>query len=116
MKQTLPNAIAVLVLSVAVTSVPAQEHQQQTSELGGCQMMSDEELRERLTPEQYRVTQEDGTERPFANQYWDNHQAGIYVDVVSGEPLFASIHKYDSASPNLWSIRTSSRKRTAAGL
>ncbi|HWD03738.1 MAG TPA: peptide-methionine (R)-S-oxide reductase MsrB [Amycolatopsis sp.] len=52
----------------------------------------------RLDPEQYRVTQQDGTERPFANAYWDNHDAGIYVDVVSGEPLFASVDKYDSHS------------------
>jgi methionine-R-sulfoxide reductase len=98
MKQALFNAIGILIFSAAVTSVPAQEKQQQKSELGGCQMMSDEELRNKLTPEQYRVTQRDGTERPFANQYWDNHRAGIYVDVVSGEPLFASVHKYDSGS------------------
>ena len=52
----------------------------------------------RLNPEQYRVTQRDGTERPFDNEYWDNHQPGIYVDVVSGEPLFASVDKYDSNS------------------
>jgi peptide-methionine (R)-S-oxide reductase len=52
----------------------------------------------RLTPEQYRVTQKDGTERPFDNAYWDNHEPGIYVDVVSGEPLFASVDKYDSQS------------------
>ena len=51
-----------------------------------------------LTPQQYRVTQENGTEPPFANEYVDNKQPGIYVDVVSGEPLFASIHKYDSGS------------------
>ncbi len=51
-----------------------------------------------LSPEQYRVTQENGTERPFANAYWDNKEAGIYVDVVSGEPLFASVNKFDSAS------------------
>ncbi|MEO3828799.1 peptide-methionine (R)-S-oxide reductase MsrB [Actinomadura sp. B10D3] len=50
----------------------------------------------RLDPEQYRVTQEGGTERPFANAYWDNHEPGVYVDVVSGEPLFASADKYDS--------------------
>ncbi len=49
-----------------------------------------------LDPEQYRVTQQDGTERPFANAYWDNHEPGIYVDVVSGEPLFASVDKFDS--------------------
>ena len=52
----------------------------------------------RLSAEQYRVTQEDGTERPFANAYWDNHEPGIYVDVVSGEPLFASVDKFDSKS------------------
>ncbi|KLK90109.1 methionine sulfoxide reductase B [Microvirga vignae] len=51
-----------------------------------------------LTPEQYRVTQKDGTERPFANAYWDNKEPGLYVDVVSGEPLFASFDKYDSGS------------------
>lgn len=52
----------------------------------------------RLSPEQYRVTQEAGTERAFANAYWDNKEPGIYVDIVSGEPLFASVHKYDSGT------------------
>lgn len=52
----------------------------------------------RLTPEQYRVTQEDGTEPAFRNKYWDNHEQGIYVDVVSGQPLFSSTDKYDSRS------------------
>lgn len=51
-----------------------------------------------LTPEQYRVTQQDGTERPFRNEYWDNKEPGLYVDVVSGEPLFASVNKFDSTS------------------
>jgi len=51
---------------------------------------------ERLTPEQYHVTQESGTERPFANTFWDNHEPGLYVDVVSGEPLFTSADKFDS--------------------
>lgn len=59
---------------------------------------TDEELRERLTPLQYHVTQENGTERPFDNQYWDDHRDGIYVDVVSGEPLFSSTDKYDSGT------------------
>ena len=52
----------------------------------------------RLTPEQYQVTQKSGTEPPFANAYWDNKKPGLYVDVVSGEPLFASTNKYDSRS------------------
>ena len=52
----------------------------------------------RLSPEQYRVTQRDGTERPFDNAYWNNKEPGIYVDVVSGEPLFASINKFESSS------------------
>lgn len=51
-----------------------------------------------LSPEQYRVTQRDGTERPFENAYWDNKEPGIYVDVVSGEPLFASVDKFDSGT------------------
>lgn len=51
-----------------------------------------------LSPEQYRVTQRNGTERPFTGEYWDNHDPGIYVDVVSGEPLFASVDKFDSGS------------------
>ena len=52
----------------------------------------------RLTPEQYRVTQQNGTEPAFHNEYWDNKEPGLYVDVVSGEPLFASVNKYDSQS------------------
>ncbi len=51
-----------------------------------------------LSPEQYRVTQKNGTERPFTGEYWDNHEPGIYVDVVSGEPLFASVDKFDSGT------------------
>ncbi len=57
---------------------------------------SDGELKQALTPIQYKVTQKDGTEPPFDNEYWDNKKAGIYVDVVSGEPLFSSADKYDS--------------------
>lgn len=57
-----------------------------------------EALRQRLTPLQYRVTQEAGTEPAFRNEYWDNHEPGIYVDVVSGEPLFSSRDKFDSGT------------------
>jgi methionine-R-sulfoxide reductase len=59
---------------------------------------SRDELRKALTPEQYHVTQEEGTEPPYRNPYWDNKHAGIYVDVVSGEPLFSSLDKYDSGT------------------
>ena len=58
----------------------------------------DADLRSRLTPEQYAVTQQCGTEPPFRNAYWDNHEPGLYVDVVSGEPLFSSADKFDSGS------------------
>lgn len=56
------------------------------------------ELKVELTPEQFRVTQECGTEPPFRNEFWDNKQEGIYVDVVSGEPLFSSLDKFDSGT------------------
>ena len=92
----------------------------------------DEELRKRLTREQYQVTQHEGTEPAFRNDYWDNHAAGIYVDVVSGEPLFSSLDKYDSGTGwpsftkplepdhivtrtdrKLWMVRTEVRSRYA---
>ena len=59
---------------------------------------SDEDLKAKLTPLQYQVTQHEGTEPPFRNAYWDEHGAGIYVDVVSGEPLFSSLDKFDSGT------------------
>ena len=59
---------------------------------------SDDVLKQSLTPLQYKVTQHEGTESPFSNEYWDNKQAGIYVDIVSGEPLFSSTHKYKSGT------------------
>ena len=65
---------------------------------------SDQEIRERLTPLQYKVTQRDATERAFSNEYWNNKKDGLYVDVVSGEPLFSSREKYDSGTgwPSFW--------------
>ena len=58
----------------------------------------DADLKAKLSPLQYEVTQHDATERPFQNAYWDNHEPGIYVDVVSGEPLFSSADKFDSGT------------------
>jgi methionine-R-sulfoxide reductase len=59
---------------------------------------NDDELRKRLTPLQYRVTQQKGTEPPFQNEYWDEKREGVYLDIVSGEPLFLSVHKFDSGT------------------
>ena len=59
---------------------------------------NDTELRKTLSPLQYEVTQHEGTERPYSNEYWNNKKDGIYVDVVSGEPLFSSLDKYDSGT------------------
>jgi methionine-R-sulfoxide reductase len=59
---------------------------------------SDAELRSRLTKDQYHITRECGTETPFQNAYWDNHKAGIYVDIITGEPLFSSLDKFDSGT------------------
>ncbi len=60
------------------------------------QYHKDPEAISRLSPEQYQVTQRNGTERPFDNAYWDHEEPGLYVDIVSGEPLFASFNKFDS--------------------
>ncbi len=60
--------------------------------------MSQKELKKKLSPLQYEVTQKGGTERPFRNEYWNNKGEGIYVDIVSGEPLFSSTDKYDSGT------------------
>ena len=65
---------------------------------GSWKKPGNEELKKALTPLQYQVTQQSGTERAFGNEFWDNHEPGIYVDVVSGEPLFSSLDKFDSGS------------------
>ena len=72
-----------------------QTYQEKTMEL---KKPSRSELEKILTPLQFRVTQEDGTEPPFRNEYWDNKKQGIYVDIVSGEPLFSSTDKFDSGT------------------
>jgi len=76
---------------------PAPEHRTAAA-AGAYRRPSDADLKRRLTPLQYEVTQHAETERPFENAYWDNHEAGIYVDVVTGEPLFSSQDKFDSGT------------------
>jgi methionine-R-sulfoxide reductase len=90
----------VFVLLAALTLVPAArgEEPKMKGWNGNFQKPSDAELHRKLTPLQYEVTQQAGTERAFANEYFANHRPGIYVDIVSGEPLFSSLDKYDSGT------------------
>lgn len=84
----------------AVVSVAPVAHAQQYSmkNMINYKKPSDSELRSKLTREQFDVTQKAATETPFHNEYWNNHKPGIYVDVVSGEPLFSSMDKFDSGT------------------
>ena len=82
-----------ILLSACAVSQPGQPIQK-----GVFVKPSDQDLKKKLTPLQYQVTQHEGTERPFQNEYWDNHREGIYVDVVSGEVLFSSTDKFDSGT------------------
>jgi methionine-R-sulfoxide reductase len=94
-------ALAVLALvayAAAPKSTPAAPASKGAIMQPNAPKPSDTELKKKLTPMQYEVTQHEGTEPPFRNEYWDNHQAGIYVDVVSGEPLFSSLDKFDSGT------------------
>ena len=84
-----------------VDTMKEKMHSDKVSELkmGGKYIHPDDkELRQRLTAMQYKITQQDGTEPPYLNEYWDSKQEGIYVDIVSGEPLFSSVDKYDSGT------------------
>lgn len=79
-------AIIIFLSSIAMTTVSGQAYQKPNAAI----------LKHKLTPLQYNVTQEAGTEPAFDNAYWNNEKSGIYVDIVSGEPLFSSLAKYDS--------------------
>jgi methionine-R-sulfoxide reductase len=83
---------------------PAKPSKENPVKVEDLSKLSDAELRAKLTPEQYRICKECGTEPPFRNAYWNNHEPGIYLDAISGEPLFASIHKFDSGTgwPSFW--------------
>jgi methionine-R-sulfoxide reductase len=77
----------------------AQGQKQQTDKMNPTKsVLNDAELREKLTSDQYKVTRQCGTEPPFHNAYWDNHKPGIYVDIITGEPLFSSLDKFDSGT------------------
>lgn len=96
-------------LSIANDSSPIQKDITYGSEDMTTQQMkykkpNDEVIRQKLTELQYEVTQNDGTESPFDNEYWNEKREGIYVDIVSGEPLFSSTHKYKSGTgwPSFW--------------
>jgi peptide methionine sulfoxide reductase msrA/msrB len=78
--------------------VSDMKNQKQEMKMRDYTKPTDAELKKKLTSTQYQVTQHEGTEPPFRNEYWDNHDAGIYVDIVSGEPLFSSLDKYDSGT------------------
>lgn len=94
-------AVTLLTLSVlAIIAIPphSAERASGKEQTMAAKKYSDEELKQRLTPLQYRVTQKDGTEPPFENAYWNEHREGLYVDIVSGEPLFSSKDKFDSGT------------------
>jgi methionine-R-sulfoxide reductase len=106
LKKWLPIAVGTIILTAAYTIVtqrpagaaPATPAHTKGDKMANYVKPSDAELKKRLTPEQYEVTQHEGTEPPFRNQYADNHAAGIYVDIVSGEPLFSSLDKFESGT------------------
>jgi len=93
----LSGAVAVVVGSILFGY--AQEQKKENEKMNPTKAIPTEaELRTKLTKDQYHVTQECGTETPFQNAYWDNHKAGIYVDIITGEPLFSSLDKFDSGT------------------
>jgi len=90
-------------LTSSTTRTAIAEETMNTDTTKACEVVcglptSDEELRKLLTPEQYKIMRENGTEAPFKNEYWDNHEEGIYVDRITGEPLFSSETKFDSGT------------------
>ncbi|MBF0469128.1 MAG: peptide-methionine (R)-S-oxide reductase MsrB [Desulfamplus sp.] len=90
--------VTILVSIVVLTMNSLFETQAQEITKGAWNQMNKADLKEKLTPSQYKVVVEDGTEPAFRNEYWDNKEPGIYVDIVSGEPLFSSLDKFDSGT------------------
>ena len=106
----------ILALAMA-SSVYATAALSQTSAINRIDMskLPATELKEKLTPEQYYVTKENGTEPPFRNAYWDNHESGIYVDVISGEPLFTSKDKFGHRLAEFYQADRSKRSSRKKG-
>jgi methionine-R-sulfoxide reductase len=101
MRVSIPDTLRYLALVAVAAVAAAGSAGAQTAATGGrvsYEKKTDAELKKTLTPIQYKVTQRDGTEAPFDNEYNANKRAGIYVDVVSGEPLFSSLDKYESGT------------------
>ncbi|MFW6196469.1 MAG: peptide-methionine (R)-S-oxide reductase MsrB [Thermoplasmatota archaeon] len=91
-------ATSIIVMTMVLFLSSKEKNSGETNELIGSEKPSDEELKEMLTKQQYKVTQKEGTEPAFNNKYWDNKDEGIYVDVVSGRVLFSSTDKFKSGS------------------
>ena len=98
MKTRIIWALPALMLSASSLPVDSSAQTPAAQSSSAWKRPSDAELRKKLTPIQYSVTRHDDTETPFRNEYWDNHEPGIYVDIISGEPLFSSLDKYDSGT------------------
>ena len=90
--------LAAFFLASGITPSAPVAQTQQSGPASTFKRPSDEELKKKLTPIQFSVTRRDDTEMPFRNAYWDNHEEGIYVDIISGEALFSSREKYDSGT------------------
>ena len=97
---SIASADSVTPAGAGEADIPKEQAMETTqhSRTSGYSKPRDEELKNRLTALQYRVTQQEGTEPPFRNEYWDEKREGIYVDIVSGEPLFSSRDKFDSGT------------------
>jgi methionine-R-sulfoxide reductase len=94
----LAGTLVVVVGSILFSYAQTQKKESEKMNNPTKPVPSETELQQKLTKDQYRVTRQCGTETPFHNAYWDNHKPGIYVDIITGEPLFSSLDKFDSGT------------------